>query len=44
MSKFNLRILLAIVVGIIQVVVKVLSGDIPDNTIEDYDINSNGGS
>lgn len=40
MSKFNLRILLAIVVGIIQVVVKVLSGDVPDNDLED--INSNG--
>lgn len=35
MSKFNLKILLAIVVGIIQVVVKVLSGDVdfPDNDL-----------
>lgn len=40
MSKFNLKILLAIVVGIIQVVVKVLSGDLPDDDI----INTNGGS
>lgn len=41
MSKFNLKILLAIVVGIIQVVVKVLSGDID---IPDDSLNVNGGS
>lgn len=39
MSKFNLKILLAIVVGIIQVVVKVLSGDID---IDVEQLNSNG--
>lgn len=33
MSKFNLRILLAIVVGIIQVVVRVLSEGVPPLTI-----------
>lgn len=41
MSKFNLKILLAIVVGIIQVVVRVLSGDID---VSDNDLDTNGGS
>lgn len=40
MSKFNLKILLAIVVGIIQVVVKVLSGDIDINDVDE--LNTNG--
>jgi len=37
MSKFNLKLLLAIIVGIIKVVVDVLSGntDIPDNELSD---------
>lgn len=34
MSKFKLKILLAIVVGIIQVVVKVLSGDLDIDDVE----------
>lgn len=41
MSKFNLKLLLAIVVGIIQVVVKVLSGDVD---VPDNDFDTNGGS
>lgn len=40
MSKFNLKILLAIIVGIIQVVVKALSGDIDIDDVEQ--LNSNG--
>lgn len=41
MSKFNLKLLLAIIVGIIKVVVDVLSGntDFPDN-----DLDTNGGA
>lgn len=43
MSKFNLRILLAIVVGIIQVVVRVLSeGGLPSDDTDD--VSNIGGS
>lgn len=41
MSKFNLKILLAIVVGIIKVVIDVLSGNFPDDI---DNIDSNGGA
>lgn len=43
MSKFNLRILLAIVVGIIQVVVRVLSEGVPPSDDTD-DVSNLGGS
>lgn len=41
MSKFNLKVLLAIIVGIIKVVVDVLSGNVD---FSDNDLDTNGGA